>query len=297
MPIGLSPPQAIDAPAGDGELAGTEGSTFVRAGCTIHYWTTGGGGAPAVVLTHGLTVDHGTFAAQVPAVRDSGYRVLTWDLRGHGLSQPAGDRFTVRAAAEDLAGLLDEARVDDAVLVGQSFGGLVIQELYRHQPHRVRGLVLVGSTSLGEQFPWHQRLLARARPFLLRLWPEGHLRRVTPAFLSRREDVQAYIAQAIRPLSKADLVAMTEAALDGLLDYEPLDTITTPVLLVRGQDELAIVAKTMHAWADRDAQIRLEVVPDAGHLVNQENAERFNEVLLDFLASTRPTDRSGGGTA
>lgn len=116
------------------QVEGEPAHTFTRAGSTIHYWTVGEPGGPTVVLTHGATLDHGTYAGQVPALRDAGYRIITWAPRGHGLSQPMRERFSVDCTTEDLAVLLEEAGVDRAVLVGQSFGGLVAQELYRGRP-------------------------------------------------------------------------------------------------------------------------------------------------------------------
>lgn len=53
-----------------------EKSAFTRAGTTIHYWTAGEPAAPAVVCTHGVTIDHGTFAEQIPALVAAGYRAI-----------------------------------------------------------------------------------------------------------------------------------------------------------------------------------------------------------------------------
>ena len=76
-----------------------------RDGCPIHYWLSGPVHRPLVVLTHGATVDHHTFDVQIPVLSQD-YRVLTWDVRGHGLSQPIGKAFSIRAAVEDLLAIL-----------------------------------------------------------------------------------------------------------------------------------------------------------------------------------------------
>src|SRR5690606_27347453 len=75
--------------------------TLLRSGSTIHYWVGGPEGRPLVTLTHGATMDHRMFDAQIPALADS-YRVLICDVRGHGRSQPLGINFSIAAAAEDL---------------------------------------------------------------------------------------------------------------------------------------------------------------------------------------------------
>src|SRR5579859_4588649 len=111
-----------------------------RDGCAIHYWLSGPVHRPLVVLTHGATVDHHTFDVQLPVLSQH-YRVLTWDVRGHGLSQPIGKAFSIRAAVEDLLAILDQLGEQEVSLVGQSMGGNIAQELLFLHPERVKALV------------------------------------------------------------------------------------------------------------------------------------------------------------
>ena len=99
-----------------------------RAGCSLHYWLTGPDDRPLVVFTHGATVDHEMFDAQVSVIAQH-YRVLTWDVRGHGQSQPMDHEFTIRTAVEDLVAILDLLGYKTATFVGFSMGGSIIQEL------------------------------------------------------------------------------------------------------------------------------------------------------------------------
>lgn len=75
--------------------------TLLHSDSTIHYWIGGAQGRPLVTLTHGATMDHRMFDAQIPALAGK-YRVLVWDVRGHGRSQPLGRDFSIAAAVEDL---------------------------------------------------------------------------------------------------------------------------------------------------------------------------------------------------
>jgi pimeloyl-ACP methyl ester carboxylesterase len=81
-----------------------------------------------------------------------------------------------------------------------------------------------------------------------------------------------------------DFVWVTEAALEGLLDFDPLPEADVPVLLVHGEDEMPMVVRMMQAWATRSPNVRLEVVSDAGHLPHNDNPASFNAVLRAFLA-------------
>jgi 3-oxoadipate enol-lactonase len=264
-------------------------------GARIQFESCGDPALPVVVCIHGVTLDRDAFADQVPALGAAGYRVITWDLRGHGRSRPMTGRFSIDASTRDLAALLDHLAVNRAVLVGQSFGGLVAQKFSRRWPERVSGLVLVGCPRLGDRPAWPRRLLERARPLLLRLWPERHLRRILPAFLSREPAVQEYVATATARLTKEEFVATTRAALEGLLRHEDEEPVSMPVLVVHGNREQAMVRKLINAWAVRDPGVETVVMDGADHLANQDRPADFNQVLLLFLHRVRP-DRHAAGT-
>ena len=258
--------------------------TFERDGCRIHWWSVGASDAPTIVLTHGVTLDHGTFETQVPLLAAGGYRVITWDLRGHGRSRPNAGRFSIANAADDLRALLDEIGADQAVLVGQSFGGFVVQAVHRRHPRRVAGLVLAGSLPLGRPPVWPLlALYGRLAPPIQRLWPEGHLRGMVPRFMSQRADVRQYVARANRPLDRGDFAAATEAATEGFVHYERLARIDVPTLCVAGDADLPFAARVVREWAARMPLVEVEVIEHAGHLVNQERPEAFSAAVLAFV--------------
>jgi pimeloyl-ACP methyl ester carboxylesterase len=77
-----------------------------RPGCHIHYWLAGPANAPLVALSHAALVDHTFFASQVPALV-SRFRVMSWDIRGHGASRPLDGSFAIPHAVDDLVAILD----------------------------------------------------------------------------------------------------------------------------------------------------------------------------------------------
>jgi len=109
--------------------------TLERPGCQIHYWLAGAPDAPLVTLSHAALTDHSFFAALMPAPVPH-YRVLTWDIRGHGSSRPLAGPFTIPDAVADLAAILDSLRVSRAVMAGQSMGTYVGQEMTFRHPDR-----------------------------------------------------------------------------------------------------------------------------------------------------------------
>jgi pimeloyl-ACP methyl ester carboxylesterase len=101
-------------------------------------------GAPAIVFSHGAFLDHTMWEFVVADLAPS-YRCLSWDERGHGMSE-ATSPFTYWDAAGDVMAILDAAGVDTAVLVGMSQGGWLTQRAALAEPDRVRGIVLTGTS-------------------------------------------------------------------------------------------------------------------------------------------------------
>lgn len=251
-------------------------------GCPLRYQLTGPTGGPVVALTHGLSLDHHAFDAQVPALVGAGCRVLTWDVRGHGQSQPMGEGITIGRAADDLLALLDAVGADRTVLVGQSFGGMIIQELTTRHPERVAGLVVIGAPALGDRPTAVMRGLQRLRIRMVTLWPDALLRRVFVAMVTRHPKVREYVAAANRQVPRSVFLATSAAAMDGHLRAEGAPTHGVPVLLLHGDREERPVARSMARWAEADPVAHRVIVP-GGHLVNQENPEGTDRELVRFI--------------
>lgn len=99
---------------------------------------------PAVIFCHGAFLDHTIWEPQVNALSGT-YRCITWDQRGHGMSESGGS-FTFWDSANDAVGLMDHIGLGQAVLVGMSQGGWLSQRAALTAPDRVRGLVLQGTS-------------------------------------------------------------------------------------------------------------------------------------------------------
>ncbi|GAB3026761.1 alpha/beta fold hydrolase [Natronobiforma cellulositropha] len=268
---------------GDEESERDETRTLERAGSTVHYWLAGPADGPLVACTHGASMDHRLFEPQVEPLANAGYRVLTWDVRGHGRSKPIGEPFTVPAVADDLLALLDELDAERTVLLGQSFGGYISQEVtYRH-PERVAALGIVGSTDLLDRPPLLEYLALRLSPYLFRVWPDGHLRKLIAERTAHTDPVREYAFDATRQLSKREFLTVWDAVAT-CHRSDPAYRIERPLLLTHGgHDGTGTIARDAPAWAAREPNCRYEVIPDAGHNANQDNPDYFNRVLLEFL--------------
>ncbi len=256
-------------------------NTLPRNGFDLHYWIGGPPAAPLIVFTHGATIDHHEWDATLPLIAAQ-YRVLAWDVRGHGRSRPAS--FSLDDALGDLLALLDHVQAGPALFVGHSMGGNLHQELAFRHPARVKAMLCLDCT-------WNFQKLSALESFSLRL--AGPIFKLYPYPLLVAQSLQVTaISQAsqelLRPamqsLSK-DEYAQILLATSACLHYEPGYAINKPLLLMLGdQDATGNIRQAMPRWARQEPQAQLVIIPKARHAANLDNPDFFHRHLLDFLA-------------
>ena len=260
------------------------------AGSRVHAWVTGPADGRLVVLCHGASMDHRMFDEQVGPLAEAGFRVLTWDMRGHGHSRPIGRvPVSITDLADDLLAVLDQLGAREPVCVGgQSLGGLVAQELAYRTPERVAALVIIGSTCITMPIARWERWALRSSLCWFRFWPWAHLKRVVAATTARRPQVRSYAREAIDAIPKTDFLQIWRGVTRSMRPDAGY-RIEVPLLLTHGElDRTGNIARTAPAWAARDPHCRRVAIPRAGHNANQDNPGFFNRALLDFLSEHYP---------
>src|SRR5687768_8178230 len=105
-------------------------------GVPISYEVYGSGKSPTLVFVHGWSCDRSYWDAQrIPLSKQ--YQIVTLDLAGHGQSGMGREAWTIASYGEDVAAVVKELDLEDAILIGHSMGGDVIVEAARHLPKRL----------------------------------------------------------------------------------------------------------------------------------------------------------------
>ena len=132
---------------------------FVRAnGLVIHYRDHGRRDGAPLVFINSLGADFRIWN-EVAEILAPDFRIVTYDKRGHGLSESGPDQNDMADYARDLVALLNALGVGRATIVGLSIGGLIAQEFYRHHPEHVAALVLCDTAAkIGTDEVWDQRI-------------------------------------------------------------------------------------------------------------------------------------------
>lgn len=267
------------------------GSAFVvtRPGLTLDGEVAGHG--PVVLALHGLTASRRYVLHGSRSIERTGYRVVTFDARGHGQSDPAPNRADYRYAdyAEDAVAVLDHLGVDRAVLIGHSMGAHTSARLALTQPDRVAGLVLGAPAHLGRASDNLDRWDALAEG-LERGGPEGMLAALEPLAVpdawaeSLRTVIVQRLSKHLHPSAVADALRATprSAAFDGL---EALTAIRVPTLVIGSHDEIdpdhPLAVAEEYARRIPGAQFTVEAKGEAP-LTWRGGA--LSRTILDFLA-------------
>lgn len=261
---------------------------LLRKGCKLHYWIGGSGSdKPLLVMSHGATMDHRMFNAQVEKLHKY-YRLLVWDARGHGLSLPLAGQFELPDCAKDLYAILEEEGVSEVVLIGQSMGGYISQYFYLKYHEKVKAMVVIGATSIAFAYPKWQIIALKASLPLFSLWPHRHFTETVARSTALRNDVRCYARKVLGDLDPRNFQAIWKAVTlsvneKGIPDFK----INVPFLVTHGDhDNAGVIRKQAPSWAASEKDVRYVVIPDASHNANQDNPDFFNKVLINFLTET-----------
>jgi len=253
-----------------------------RDDLNLHYWTGGKASAPLVVFTHGAALDHHEWDATLPLVGEN-FRVLAWDVRGHGLSRPSA--FVLKEAVADLLALLDAVQVERAVFVGHSMGGNLHQELVFGHSERVRAMAFLDCTWNFQKLSALDRLTLKYATPMFKIYPYKMLVNQSLAATATSKASQEFLRPAMESMSKDELIRTLMATV-ACLHYEPDYKINKPLLLMVGDhDASGNIRKIMPVWNAHEPDCRLVVIPNAKHAPNLDNPDFFHKALLDFLMS------------
>lgn len=249
------------------------------------YEITGPKDAPAVVLIHGLGLTRAVWQWLLPDLHR--FRVVTYDLIGHGETAPPKGEPTLKDLADQLAQLLDHLRIDRAAIVGFSLGGMIARRFAQDYRDRTTALVVLHSA--------HKRTEKQQGAILFRVaQAEEHGPEATVELALQRWYTEA--AQASRP----DLMDLTRSwilankrevyvklyrilahGVDEIVAPNP--PITVPTLVLTGDEDHGNNPDMSTAIAAEIARSRLVILKGLRHMALAEDPAAVNRPVLAFL--------------
>ncbi len=283
------------------------GRLYDVAGLSLHA-VCQGQGAPTVILEAGLSCTHLDWSRVLPAIAQK-TRVLAYDRGGYGWSGPCSKPRNGLKMAAELHGLLQNAGISGPlILVGHSYGGLLVRLYASQYPQDVAGILLIDGSpeNQREHFPrtkpWTKRLrenldwqIYRLRPILARV-----------GLLRLRNLPNGYIAalpEEVKPAATA--LGLSTGAYDWLRTEEPAIDRTNqearsailpdPVLstvLVAGnsipiKEYQEIWLRLQVEQSNKLPNCRYEVVEECGHFIHLEKPEKVIQAILEMVDTVR----------
>jgi pimeloyl-ACP methyl ester carboxylesterase len=270
---------------------------------TVTFYEDGGDG-PVVVLIHGHSADLRMWNHQMGDLVKAGFRVVRYDVRGHGRSQVLPQGYTWDNYSVDLAELLHHLNVElpaadplgmAAVhLVGSSMGGAIALKFAADYASRVLSLTLVDSALPG--FTYSPEFSAELEALVAAVQSDGAPRAFDRLWLNHRffDGVRRHPARfaELREIVLAYQAPEYRADYGGEPGYEQPDltsqlhTMHVPALVMIGEHDIEDFHLIAEVLAGTMPNARKVVLEGCWHLPNIEKPEVFNPLLIDFLRAT-----------
>jgi len=249
-------------------------------GTELNYEVSGKEGAPWLVLSHSLACTVRMWDPQVAAFKDR-YRILNYDMRGHGASAAPNGPYTLDMLADDVVGLMKQLKIERAAYMGLSIGGMIGQTLALRQTKLFDKMVLAdtGHAQPPEAIKqWDDRIRIAQAQGMKALVPSTMERWFTPAF--RESPPAKKIAELIVNTPVAGYVGCGQAIMK-LNTTARLKEIKLPVLAIAGEADPSAPG-TKHI-GENIPGAKLVMLKQAAHIANVEQPEKFNQALREFL--------------
>ena len=250
------------------------------------------GVGPPIVFVHGAADDHRSWQPQLDDLADE-FTVVAWDEPGAGRSSDVPGHFGIADYAGSLGALIDELAIGPAHIAGLSWGGTVTLELYRHRPELVATLILAdtyagwkGSLSASEvrtRVEAVRRMLSAPRDEFSPTLSGSFAGDPPPRFVRLVSEIAADVR---RESLEIQLPVMAETDQRDLLPH-----IAVPTLLIWGELDARSPLSVAREFERAIPETSLVVIPQAGHLSNLEQPERFNDAVRRFCRAHPPRQR------
>jgi pimeloyl-ACP methyl ester carboxylesterase len=242
--------------------------------------------APVVVLIHGLGLNRACWQWTVPALTDR-YRVLSYDLYGHGQSAPPSDTPNLTFFSQQLSTLLDHCGMDTAVLAGFSLGGMIARRFAQDAPDRTDALVILHSPH--KRSPEAQdAILKRVEQACLE-GPNSTVEAALERWFTRDfRQANPNMMDTVRRWVTANDIAIYHTIYRVLADgideiTAPTPPITCPTLVITGDEDYGNGPEMTHAIAREIDGAQTMILSGLRHMALAEAPDAINAPLRSFL--------------
>jgi len=247
----------------------------------LNYQLNGPNTAPVIVFSHSLGVNLNMWDPQAESLSLK-YRVLRYDMRGHGASSVPSGPYNIEQLGTDVIDLLDALKIDKVYFCGLSIGGVTGQWLGLHASSRLNKLILSNTAAkIGTDESWNKRI-ADVNASGLGPVADGVLSRwFTPPFARDNAPTISRFRQIFLSTTSAGYTASCAAIRD--FDFrQSLSGIRVPTCIIAGDQDPVSSIEDARFLQSGIPNSQLVTLP-AAHISNVEAASLFNTAVSNFL--------------
>ncbi len=251
------------------------------------------GSGPPVVFLHGFPHDRSLWAQQRTALAARA-RCIAPDLRGFGESTSRAP-YSMDQYADDVVALLDWLEIESAVICGLSMGGYVAMALWRRHPDRVRAMILCDTRATADS---DETRVARNAMIILAHngGADAVAEKQLPGMVgattrARRPEVVESVRVMMARQSVSGIVGALEALRDRPDSRDTIASITVPVLIIVGDEDVLTPVQDAQAMRDllpSTTIARFERIADSGHATCVERPAAVTHAIAEFLTAVLP---------
>lgn len=240
-----------------------------------------------VVLLHAFPLSRKMWSPQIEAITAENFRLILPDLRGFGETTNFADINSLEDMAKDVAELLDNLQIDQAIIGGLSMGGYVAFNLFRLNPERCSALVLCDTNCSADteekresRYQLIEKIEEKGSPALI----DKMLPNLIGEFTKQNnEDLVADLTRTFMETNPQAAIAALRGMAERRDNTEILSEIKVPTILIFGEDDSITDVNTAQKMNEQITFSNLSIIKNAGHYSNLEQPELFNSTLTKFL--------------
>lgn len=252
-------------------------------GIQLNYQASGPADAPTVVMSHSLAATNAMWDPQMDVLKD--YRVIRYDMRGHGESDAPDMDYSLEMLADDLLGLMDALEIDRTHYIGLSMGGMIGQTAALKDQDRFLSLSLCDTMSRVPpemHSAWDERI-ANARADGMEALVEGTMARWFSEDYMAAEPAECDKVRDMIRNTKVSGFCGCCRAIQGLDLTDKISAITVPTQMIVGEDDPGTPVAAHEVMHEKIEGSELVVIPNALHFSNVEQKDAFNNAYMTFL--------------
>ena len=253
---------------------------------SVSYNDHGPDDAPAIIFIHGFPLNKSMWDTQVEALKEN-YRVIAYDIRGHGNSDPGIDEFFIELFVLDLLRLMEKLRIEKSILCGLSLGGYIALNAVLKHPDRFDGLILNDTQCIADTPEIKENrciAIINIKEKGVEQYADESVKKLFASeSFTKKKNAITEVKDMITSTTKQSLCNTLHALAERKETCDKLSEINIPVLIMVGKEDKITPIAAAQQMHEKILNSKLEIIQQAGHLSNLENPTAFNAHLVKFL--------------